>query len=64
MISALVGFSLLRVKYDYNRTGVVCYVHSVYNSYSYSDLSIYVFFILSKYTPDGVYKFLLYFDLK
>ena len=62
--SALIGFILLWAIYYYNRIGIVCYVYSVYNPYSYSDLSMYVFFMLSQYTPAEDNNMLLYFDLQ
>ena len=62
--NALVQFSLLRVSYYYNLTEQVCYVYSVYELKSYSDLSIYVYFMLSQYTPAEVNFMILYFDLQ
>ena len=62
--SALVQFSLLRVSYYYNLTEKVRYVYVVYKLKSYSDLSIYVYFILSQYTPAEVNFMILYFDLQ
>ena len=47
----MVGFSLLCASYYYNLKGLVCYVCLVYNIYSYDELSIYVFFMLLRYTP-------------
>ena len=61
---ALVGFSLLRASYYYNLTGILYYVYSVYNPYGYGELSIYVFFMLSRDTPAYAYLLILYFDLK
>ena len=37
--------------YYYNLTGIVFYVYSVYNLKIYSELSIYVFFMLLQHTP-------------
>ena len=62
--STMVGLSLLRVRYCYNFTGILCYVYSVYNPYNYGELSIYVFFMLLQDTPAWVYLLLLYFDLQ
>ena len=62
--SALVGFSLLHDRDNYDRKGLVCYVLSVYNQYIYGELSIFVLFILSRDTPFEVHLLLLYFDLR
>ena len=62
--SALVGFSMLHAIDYYDRKGLVCYVLFFYNKYSYSELSIFVLFILSRDTPDEVHFLLFYFDLQ
>ena len=62
--SALVRCSLLRVEYYYNLTEQVCYVYSVYNLWSYIELSINVYFMLLQYKPDEVNFLILYFDLQ
>ena len=62
--SALVGFIMLRASYYYKKKGILCYVYSVYNIYSYGELSIYVSFILSQDRPYEVDVLLLYFDLQ
>ena len=42
---------MLQASYDYNLKGLVCYVHWIHNTYSYCELSIHVFFMLSQDTP-------------
>ena len=61
---ALVVFSLLRASYFYNLKGLVCYVYSVYNPYSYCELSIYVLFILLQDAQSEVHLLLFYLDLQ
>ena len=62
--SALLGFSLLRTSYYYEIKGLVCYVYSVYNTYSYGELSVYVSLILSQDTPAEVHFLLMYLNLQ
>ena len=55
----MVQFSLLRVIFYYNLTDQVWYVYSIYNLHSYGELSIYVFFMLLRDTPTGIYMLIL-----
>ena len=64
MWSTLLGLSLLRVRYYYNLTELVCYVFQVYNIQCYDELSIYVFFLISQYTHHYVYLLLLCFYIQ
>ena len=48
--SALLGFILVCDSYYHNSKGLVCYVISFYNQYSYGKFSIFPFFHI-QYTP-------------
>ena len=50
--------------YYYNFIEIVSYVYLVYNLRSYSELSVYVFFVLSRDTLAYVYLLIFYFDLQ
>ena len=60
----MVGFGIVRDSYYYNRKGIACYVYLIYNSYSYGELSINVFFMLSWDAPAEVHVLILYYDLQ
>ena len=60
----MVGFSLLCDSYYYIKKGLVSYVLSFYNEYSYGKLSICVLFILLLDARTQVHLLLLHFDLQ
>ena len=62
--SALVGFSLLRVRYYYNSTDILYYVYFDYSLQPYDELSIYVCFKFLRDTPADIHFQLLYYDLQ
>ena len=63
--SVLGGFNLLRTSYYCNRKVPVCYVYSVYNPYSYGELSIIVPILMARDTFwDNIFSFLSFVRLK
>ena len=53
--SDLVGLSLLSDNYYHKSKGLVCYVISFYNQYSYGRLSLFPNLLLFLDTPDDVF---------
>ena len=62
--NVLVRFSLLRAIYHYILKGIVRYIYSVYNPYTYGGVSINVLLMLLQDTPADVNFILLYFYLQ
>ena len=58
----MAGFSLLRASDEYCRKEPVCYDLTFYIEYRYGELSIFLPFILSQYTPAWVDLLILYID--
>ena len=54
---------MLRASDHYNRKGLVFYILLFYNQYVYGDLSIFLFFVLLRFTPAEVHLLILYFYL-